>query len=173
MDKRLPELETEKKVAAAARNFKEATRIAAEAKSLSNEKEGTQIKLERATMELGKLEEEIKETVDKLQEAEEQILLRERDLAVARLQRLLITASAANAERAAAVELGDHEEADILLAEAKAAEYEAQKLQAVYDLKEEDFGNQPKHLIPMELVYDLSGKQLAELAASVHLNPAS
>ncbi|KAK3441147.1 hypothetical protein EUGRSUZ_B01563 [Eucalyptus grandis] len=173
VDKRLPELETEKKVAAAARNFKEAARIAAEAKSLSNDKEGTQIKLERATMELGKLEEEIKETVDKLQEAEEQILLRERDLAVARLQRLLITASAANAERAAAVELGDHEEADILLAEAKAAEYEAQKLQAVYDLKEEDFGNQPKHLIPMELVYDLSGKQLAELAASVHLNPAS
>ncbi|KAK3427396.1 hypothetical protein EUGRSUZ_F03636 [Eucalyptus grandis] len=173
VDKRLPELETEKKVAAAARNFKEAARIAAEAKSLSNEKEGTQIKLERATMELGKLEEEIKETVDKLQEAEEQILLRERDLAVARFQRLLITASAANAERAAAVELGDHEEADTLLAEAKAAEYEAQKLQEVYDLKEEDFGNQPKHLIPMELVHDLSGKQLAELAASVHLTPAS
>lgn len=173
VDKRLPELETEKKVAAAARNFKEAARIAAEAKSLSNEKEGAQIKLERATMELGKLEEEIKETVDKLQEAEEQILLRERDLAVARFQRLLITASAANAERAAAVELGDHEEADTLLAEAKAAEYEAQKLQEVYDLKEEDFGNQPKHLIPMELVHDLSGKQLAELAASVHLTPAS
>ncbi|KAK3443931.1 hypothetical protein EUGRSUZ_B03972 [Eucalyptus grandis] len=155
VDKRLPELETEKKVAAAARNFKEATRIAAEAKSLSNEKEGTQIKLESL--------ESLKKKLKKL----------ERDLAVARLQRLLITASAANAERAAAVELGDHEEADILLAEAKAAEYEAQKLQAVYDLKEEDFGNQPKHLIPMELVYDLSGKQLAELAASVHLNPAS
>ncbi|KAI3418075.1 uncharacterized protein J3R85_013929 [Psidium guajava] len=173
VDKRLPELETEKKVAAVARNFREAARIAAEAKSLSTDKEGTQVELERATMGLGKLEEEIEETVNKLQEAEELILLRERDLAVARFQRLLITASAASAERAAAVELGDHEEADILLAEAQAAESEAQKLQAVYDLKEENFGDRPKHLIPMELVSDLGGKQLAELAASVHLTPAS
>jgi len=39
IDKRVSELETEKKVSTAARNFKEAARIATEAKSLCVEKE--------------------------------------------------------------------------------------------------------------------------------------
>ncbi|XP_059634128.1 uncharacterized protein LOC132276627 [Cornus florida] len=170
IDKRVPELEAEKKVAAAARNFKEAARVAAEAKTLIVEKETVQIKMERAILELGKLEEEICDTVNRLQETEEQILSKEKDVAMARFQRLLLIAGAATAERSAALELGDLEEADILLAEAEAADSEARKLQPVYNFVEEEFATVPKHFISMELISNLGGKQLVELAASAHIS---
>uniref|UniRef100_A0A5B6ZA76 UVR domain-containing protein n=1 Tax=Davidia involucrata TaxID=16924 RepID=A0A5B6ZA76_DAVIN len=169
IDKRVPELEAEKKVAAAARNFKEAARIASESKALSVEKEGVQIKMEGAILELGKLEEEICDTVNRLQEIESQISSKEKEVAVARFQRLLLIAGAATAERSAALELGDLEEADILLAEAEAAKSEARKLQPVHNL-EEEFATLPKHFISMEFVSNLGGKQLAELAASAHIS---
>ncbi|PKI54714.1 hypothetical protein CRG98_024914 [Punica granatum] len=170
IDKRLPELEAEKKVAAAARNFKEAARLAAEAKSLSTEKEGVQSEEERTTAELGKLEEEIKGTVSRLQEVEEQILLKEKEVSVARIKRLLITAGAAKAEKDAAMELGDLEEANLLMAEVEAAESEAKRLLPVYDHKEEEFNDLPRHFIPLELLSNLGGKQLAEVASSAGLS---
>ncbi|KAK9269895.1 hypothetical protein L1049_025468 [Liquidambar formosana] len=170
IDKRVPELEAEKKVAAAARNFKEAARIAAEAKTLIFEKEDVQIKMERAMLELGKLEEEIKDTINRLQETEGLILSKEKEVAFARFQRLLLIAGAATAERSAALELSDVEEAKLLLAEAEAADSEAKKLQPIYNFREEEFANLPKHFISMELVSNLGGKQLAELAASIHLS---
>lgn len=169
IDKIVPELEAEKKVAAAARNFKEAARVAAEAKKLSVEKEGEDVKMDGAMLELGKLEEEIKDTVNWLVEADELILFKEKEVAMARFQRLLLVAGAAKAERLAAVELGDLEEANLLLAEAEAAEVEAKNLEQSYNFKEEEFENLPKHFMSMELVSNLGGKQLAELAASVHL----
>ncbi|CBI40806.3 unnamed protein product, partial [Vitis vinifera] len=169
IDKIVPELEAEKKVAAAARNFKEAARVAAEAKKLSVEKEGEEVKMDGAMLELGKLEEEIKDTVNWLVEADELILFKEKEVAMARFQRLLLVAGAAKAERLAAVELGDLEEANLLLAEAEAAEVEAKNLEQSYNFKEEEFENLPKHFMSMELVSNLGGKQLAELAASVHL----
>ncbi|KAK4753091.1 hypothetical protein SAY87_021889 [Trapa incisa] len=156
IDKRLPELEIEKKVAATARNFKEAARIAAEAKSLSTEKEGMQSEEERNTSDLQKLEQQIEGTVNRLQEIEEQIMLKEKEVAVARIKRLLITACATKAERDAALELGDVEEANLLAAEAEAAESEAKTLYPVYDLKEEELSEIPRHFIPMALVSNLS-----------------
>lgn len=169
MDKRVPELEAEKKVAAAARNFKEAARIATESKTLSAEKERIQTKLEEDSIELGKLEEEIKNTVAKLQETEGLIISKEKEVAMARYQRLLLVAGAATAERSAALELGDLEEAGILLAEAEEAAAEAKKLQPVDNFQEDEFTNLPKHFISMELISNLGGKQLAELAASADL----
>ena len=168
VDKRVPDLEAEKKVAAAARNFKEAARIAAESKTLGVEKESLQIKLAGAFLELGKLEEEICNAVNKLQETEGQISTKEKEVAMARFERLLLIAGAAKAERSASLELGDLDEADILLAEAEAAESEARKIQPVYNFKEEEFTNLPKQYISMELVSNLGGKQLAELAASTY-----
>ncbi|GFZ10576.1 hypothetical protein Acr_21g0011750 [Actinidia rufa] len=168
VDKRVPDLETEKKVAAAARNFKEAARIAAESKALGVERESLQIKLAGAVLELGKLEEEICNAVNKLQETEGHISTKEKEVAMARFQRLLLIAGAAKAERSASLELGDLDEADILLAEAEAAESEARKIQPVYNFKEEEFANLPKQYVSMELVSNLGGKQLAELAASAY-----
>ncbi|CAK9183431.1 unnamed protein product [Ilex paraguariensis] len=172
IDKRVPELEADKKVAATARNFKEAARIAAEAKTLCVEKEGVQKNLERAMLELEKLEEEICNTVNRLQETEAQISSKEMELATARFQRLHLIVGVATAERSAALELGDLEEADILLAEAKAADSEARKLQPVYHF-EEECANLPKHFISMELVSNLDRKQLAELAASAQISEFS
>ena len=169
IDKRVPELEAEKKVAAAARNFKEAARVAAEAKKLSVEKEGEEVKMDGAMLELAKLEEEIKNTVNWLVETDQLILSKEKEVGMARFQRLLLVAGSAKAERLAAVELGDLEEANLLLAEAKAAEVEAKNLEQSYNLKVEEFENLPKHVMSMELVSSLGGKQLVELAASVHL----
>ncbi|XWS28034.1 hypothetical protein CRYUN_Cryun25bG0031400 [Craigia yunnanensis] len=165
IDKMVPELEAEKKVAAASRNFKEAARLAAEAKSLSIEKEGVQIEMDKAVLDLGKLEEEIKHTVDKLQDIEGLILSKEKEVAMARFQRLLLIAGAAKAERSDALELGDLEEADVLLAEANAADYEAKELQPKYNLKEDEFEDLPKHFISLELVANLGQKKLADLAA--------
>ncbi|XP_075650305.1 uncharacterized protein LOC142620883 [Castanea sativa] len=172
INKRVPEVEAEKKIAAAARNFKEAARIAAEAKSLSVEKEGIQIDMERTTSELEKLEEEIKDTVNRLQDTEGLILSKEKEVAMARFQRLLLIAGAATAERNAALEFGDLEEANLLLAEAEAADSEAKKLQPIYNFKVEEFENLPKHFISMELVSNLGRKQLAELAAAVSSSPS-
>lgn len=172
IDKRVPELEAEKKVAAAARNFKEAARIAAEAKSLTVEKDSLQVSMERAASELEKLEEEIKDTIEKLQETEVLISSKEKEVAMARFERLLLTAGSATAERAAALELGDLEEANLLLVEAEAADSEAKELQPLYDFKVEEFTNIPKHFISMELVANLGKKQLEELAASVDFSPS-
>lgn len=168
IDKRVPELEAEKRVASATRNFKEAARIAAEAKSLSVEKEGIQTNMGANTSNLEKVEEEIKDTLKQLQETEEMILLKEKELAVARFQRLLLTAGTARAEKAAALEMGDIEEANLLLAEAEAADCEAEKLQSTYNIKTEDLTNLQNHFISIDLVSQSGAKQLAELAASPH-----
>lgn len=168
-DKRVPELEAEKKVAAAARNFKEAARIATECKTLTVEKESLQTKMAGAVLELRKLEEEICHTVNRLQEIDGQISTKEKEVAMARFQRLILIAGAAKAERSAALELGDPKEADILLTEAEAAESEARKLQPIYEFKEEEFADLPKQYISIELVSSLGGKQLAELVASAYI----
>ncbi|KAK4275025.1 hypothetical protein QN277_018168 [Acacia crassicarpa] len=168
IDKRVPELEAEKKVATATRNFKEAARIAAEAKSLCVEKEGIQINMDTSTSNLEKLEEEIKATLKQLQETEEMILLKEKELAMARFQGLILMAGTARAEKAAALEMGDVEEANLLLAEAEAADCEAEKLQSTYNIKAEDFTNLQNHFISIDLVSHLGAEQLAELAASHH-----
>ncbi|MCD9645167.1 hypothetical protein HAX54_033889 [Datura stramonium] len=169
IDRRIPELEAEKKVAATTRNFKEAARLAAEAKALCVEKEEIQMKMDSTESELKKLEEEICHTIDRMQETEVQISLKEKELAMARFQRLILIARAARAERSAALELGDHEEAEALMAEADAAEVEASKLQPIYNFNEEEIENLPKLFISSELVSRLGGKQLAELAASANL----
>lgn len=173
MEKRVPELEAEKKVAAAARNFKEAARIASEAKSLSGEKDSTQMEMDKANLELGKVEEEIKCTIERLEEIEGVISSKKKEVGLARFQRLLLVAGAAKAESLASLELGDPEEASLLLAEAEAADSEAKELQSTYNLdeNEEELANFPKHFISMELVAKLGQEKLAELAASV-LQPA-
>lgn len=171
IEKRVPELEAEKKVAAAARNFKEAARIASEAKSLSGEKDAMQMEMDKAVLELGKVEEEIKCTIERLEEIEGLISSKKKEVGLARFQRLLLVAGAAKAESLAASELGDPEEASLLLTEAEAADSEAKELQSIYNFKEEEFANFPKHFISMELVANLGQQKLAELAASV-LRPA-
>lgn len=167
VDKRVPELEAEKKVAATARNFREAARIAAEAKTLSVEKEELEINKETAILELKKLEEQICNTIEELQETETQVSEKEKEVAMARFQRLILIADAANAERSAALELGDLEEAEVLLAEAEASSAEARNIQLLYDFRDTDVANLPKHFLPMELVSKLGHKQLAELLDSL------
>ncbi|KAK1287268.1 hypothetical protein QJS10_CPB19g01329 [Acorus calamus] len=170
IDKRGPELEAEKKVAAAARNFKEAGRIAAEAKALSTERENLQNKKEVATLELGRVEEEIKETVNKIEESENMILLKEREAAKTGFERLQLVAAAAMSERSAAVELGEIKEADALLKEAESAESEARKLQETYGLESDELTKAPEQYISIALVTNLAGKHLADVADSFHLS---
>ncbi|KAK9135509.1 hypothetical protein Syun_014839 [Stephania yunnanensis] len=170
IDKRSPELEAEKKVAAAARNFKEAARVAAEMKSLGVEKESIKNTMDYAILELEKMEEEINATVERLLKMEELILSKEREAAMAGFERLRLVSAAAMAERSAALDLGDDEEACTLHGEAEAANSEAAKLQEAYNLKEEDFGSMAKHLISIELIANLGRKQLAEMAKSVSLS---
>lgn len=136
------------------------------------EKDGLQIEMEKAVLELEKLEENIRDTINRLQEIEGLILSKEKEVAMSRFQRLLITAGAATAERSAALELGDLEEANLLLSEAEAADQEAKKLQPLYNFKEEEFANLPKHFISMELVTNLGRSQLVELAAAKQLSAA-
>ncbi|KAK2425555.1 hypothetical protein QL285_024327 [Trifolium repens] len=166
IDKRVPELEAEKKVATAARNFKEAARIATEAKSLCVEKENIQMEMDTATSNLNKLEEEIKGTLDKLQESEGMISLKEKELAMARYQKLLLTAATARAEKTAAQEMGDVEEANLLLAEAEAADCEAERIRSTYNFNAEDISNLRNDLVSMDLVSILDQKQLEKLAVS-------
>lgn len=172
IDKRVPELEAEKKVAASARNFKEAARIASEAKSLLGEKETLQNKMEESMSELGKIEEGIDETNKKLHEFEELVSSKEKEAAVARFQRLRLISAAVTCERSAALELGDLEEANVLLAEAEAADSEAKQLQSLHNISETELHSLSEQFIPMELVSSLDGKQLEELAAGVNQSPS-
>ncbi|KAL9242516.1 hypothetical protein vseg_016508 [Gypsophila vaccaria] len=166
IDKRVPELEAEKKVAAAARNFKEAARIASESKSLTADKETQEAKLKESELELGKRDDEINKTAIKLNDFEELVSLKEREAAMARIQRLrLISASALN-ERSAALELGDVEEADLLLAEAEISDSEAKQLQSVHNISEDEFANLSEGAIPTDPLSTLDDMQSEEHAAN-------
>ncbi|KAJ0258751.1 hypothetical protein HA466_0074920 [Hirschfeldia incana] len=169
IEKRMPELEAEKKVAASTRNFKEAGRIAAEVKSLNLEKDKIQIETGQANSELEKAEQEIEETIKRLQELEMLILSKEKELSVSRFQRLRIDSGTAKAERSAALELSDLEEANILLEEAQEAESEAEKLKLTCGLKEEDEKEEEakEWFVSMELIATFGLKKLQELAESI------
>ncbi|XP_013636753.1 PREDICTED: myosin-11 [Brassica oleracea var. oleracea] len=169
IEKRMPELEAEKKVAASTRNFKEAGRIAAELKSLNLEKDKIQIETGQANAELEKAEQEIEETIKRLQELERLILSKEKELSVSRFQRLRIDSGTAKAERSAALELSDLEEANLLLEEAHEAESEAEKLKLACDLKEDDEeeAKSCECFVSMELIATFGLKKLQELAESV------
>ncbi|URE35701.1 UvrB/uvrC motif [Musa troglodytarum] len=162
IEKRGPELEAEKKVAAAARNFKEAGRVAAEAKALHNAKEDLQHKKEKSILHLEKLEEEIKSNVDKIQENEGLILLKEKEAALAGCNRLQLVAAAARAEGLAALKMGDLEEGNILLQEAEAAESEAREIQEVYNFDVEVDG---KNFVSVAFITNLNGDHLTEVAS--------
>uniref|UniRef100_A0A1J3EGT0 UVR domain-containing protein n=1 Tax=Noccaea caerulescens TaxID=107243 RepID=A0A1J3EGT0_NOCCA len=171
IEKRMPELEAEKKVAASTRNFKEAGRIAAELKSLNLEKEKIQMETGKANTELEKAEHEIEETIKRLQELEKLIFSKEKELAISRFQRLRIESGTAKAERSAALELSDLEEANLLLEEAKEAESEAEQLKLTCGLKEEDEEEEEakscEGFVSMELIATLGLKKLQELAEAV------
>ncbi|WOL12027.1 hypothetical protein Cni_G20791 [Canna indica] len=163
IEKRGPELEAEKKVAAAARNFKEAGRVAAEAKSLHIEKEDLQHKMEKAFSDLEKLEEEIKGNVDKIQENEELVALKEKEAASAGCNRLQLVAAVARAERLAALKMGDFEEGNILLKEAEAAESKVIELQKTYNLDMEVDGN--NNAVSLEFITNLDEDHLTEVGS--------
>lgn len=167
IDKRGPELEAEKKVAAAARNFKEAGRVAAEAKALSLEKDVVSHNMERVLSDLQKLEEEIKGKVIALQEAESLIISKDRDAAMARCERLRLVAASAREEWSAALEVEDIEEAENLLAEAEAADSEADKLQEACNFDGDQFIKISKQFISVAMASTLMGKQLTEKSTCV------
>ncbi|PKA48337.1 hypothetical protein AXF42_Ash020429 [Apostasia shenzhenica] len=173
IDERGPELEAEKKVAAAARNFKEASRIASEAKMLNSENVSLQDKMEKAALDLEKLDEDIKNIVSKMQENEKLISMKEKEAAIAGSKRLRLVAAAARAERSAALEMGDSEEAEFLLNEAEAAEARARELQEEFELDLGDHGNSNEKLfVSIALITSLAGKQLAEMAAALRPSAA-
>ncbi|KAM3189682.1 hypothetical protein ACQJBY_068145 [Aegilops geniculata] len=171
IDKRGPELEAEKKVAAAARNFKEAGRIAAEAKALNSEKEELRAKLEKAGTDLEVIEKDIAATTDKIQECEGLIVLKEQESAMASYKRLRLDSSAARAELTAATETDDGEEVEILRKEAEAAESKALELKTLYNLQpdSDEYIFQP--VVPIAFITNSTWQHLAEMASSFGLSP--
>ena len=69
-DSRLPELEAEKKAAAASKNFKEAARLAAEAKSLTSSREESQSAVAELEGQENALREDVEEKVAQVEAAE-------------------------------------------------------------------------------------------------------
>ncbi|KAF3555410.1 hypothetical protein F2Q69_00010923 [Brassica cretica] len=84
-------------------------------------------------------------------------------------QRLRIDSGTAKAERSAALELSDLEEANLLLEEAQEAESEAEKLKLTCGLEEEEDGEEEAKecFVSMELIATFGLKKLQELAESV------
>ncbi|KMZ76045.1 hypothetical protein ZOSMA_107G00420 [Zostera marina] len=137
IDKRCPELESEKKVAASARNFKEAGRIAAEAKALNTERETIQKKRENAVSDLEEIEQKINTNLISIEESEILITVKEKEAARAKFELLHLTAANARAERFAALKLGDPDEGAVSFQEVEAAESKADELQQKYDFEKE------------------------------------
>eukprot|EP00250_Pteridium_aquilinum_P003077 c13407_g1_i1 orf=447-3056(-) len=134
IEKRVPELEAEKKLAAGSRNFKEAGRLAAEAKALLSSKEKLVSEVKRVTAGLQALDQELESHMSELSELEDQLQLKEREAAMARYERLRLLAMATRDERDAAAELEDSEEAKSLDVEAEAADREADEIKKQYGL---------------------------------------
>ncbi|CAK9212868.1 unnamed protein product [Sphagnum jensenii] len=139
VEKRGPELEAEKKLAASARNFKEAGRLAAEAKALMAEKEDLTGNIAQISSRIHALEEEGVAKGDALAEMDELVAVKEKEGAVARCERLRLLATAARHERDAAVDLDDLQEAENLEIEVEAAEQEADELQRLFNLEEQKY----------------------------------
>ncbi|PAN36183.1 hypothetical protein PAHAL_6G264700 [Panicum hallii] len=171
IEKRGPELEAEKKVAAAARNFKEAGRIAAEAKALNSEKDELHTKLEKAATDLEIIEKDIIATTDKIQECEGLIVQKEKESAITSYKRLRLDCAAARAELTAATETDDNEEVEILRKEAEAAESKAVELKACYDLRIEDDEFMFQPVVPIAFITNSTGQHLVEIASSFGLSP--
>jgi hypothetical protein len=178
IEKRGPELEAEKKVAAAARNFKEAGRVAAEAKALNAEKEQLQIKLEKTASELEKLEDEIKTTEERIQVDEGTILVKEKEGAMAGYMRLQLVAAAARADREAALQSGDAEEAELFLREAEVAESKGRnlketcrELQIDNEQMVEEARLDSNSISSTAFIINVSSQHLAQMAASLTLSP--
>ncbi|CAO2162770.1 unnamed protein product [Urochloa humidicola] len=171
IDKRGPELEAEKKVAAAARNFKEAGRIAAEAKALNSEKDELHTKLEKAATDLEIIEKDIIATTDKIQECEGLIVQKEKESAMTSYKRLRLDSAAARAELTAATETDDNEEIEILRKEAEAAESKALELKTCYDLQLEDNEFMFQPVVPIAFITNSTGQHLVEIASSFGLSP--
>lgn len=171
IDKRGPELEAEKRVAAAARNFKEAGRIAAEAKALNSEKEELHAKLEKAATDLEVIEKDITATTDKIQECEGLIILKEKESAMTSYKRLRLDAAAARAELTAATETDDSEEVEVLRKEAEAAESKAMELKTCYDLELDDNKIMFQPVVPIVFITNSTGQHLLEIASSFGLSP--
>ncbi|ONM02964.1 UvrB/uvrC motif family protein [Zea mays] len=171
IDKRGPELEAEKKVAAAARNFKEAGRIAAEAKALNSEKNELRGKLEKAATDLELIEKDIAATTDKIQECEGLVVLKEKDSALTSYKRLRLDCAAARAELTAATEIHDNEEVEILRKEAETADSKAMELKTCYDLQVEDNDFMFQPVVPIAFITNSTGQHLVEIASSFGLSP--
>ncbi|KAL5223141.1 hypothetical protein ABZP36_027854 [Zizania latifolia] len=171
IDKRGPELEAEKKVAAAARNFKEAGRIAAEAKALNSEKEEVHAKLEKSATDLEVIENDITATTDKIQECEGLIVLKEKESAMTSYKRLRLDSAASRAELTAASETDDSEEVEILWKEAEAAESKAMELKTCYDLELDDNEIMFQPVVPIAFITNSTGQHLSEIASSFGLSP--
>ncbi|CAM6061728.1 unnamed protein product [Sphagnum tenellum] len=139
VEKRGPELEAEKKLAASARNFKEAGRLAAEAKALMAEKEDLTGNIGQISSRIHALEEEGVAKGDALAEMDELVAVKEKEGAVARCERLRLLATAARHERDAAIDLDDLQEAENLEIEVEAAEQEADELQRLFNLEEQKY----------------------------------
>lgn len=128
IEKRGPEIEAEKKLAAGSRNFKEAGRLAAEAKALLLSKEKLVSEVKRVSEGLQRLERELESRMSELLELEGQLQGKEKEAAVARYERLRLLATATRDERDGAVEVEDFEEAKSLDMEADAADREADEV---------------------------------------------
>eukprot|EP00249_Psilotum_nudum_P022886 c28678_g1_i1 orf=212-2986(+) len=139
IEKRVPEIEAEKKLAAVARNFKEAGRLAAEAKVLFLDKEAVISNLNRTMLELQKFEKKMECHMDDLSGLEMHISEREQEAAMARCERLRLLAAATRDERDMAVELEDFDEAECLNTEAEAADIEADQLQRIHGFEGSQF----------------------------------
>ncbi|GAQ79521.1 hypothetical protein KFL_000320200 [Klebsormidium nitens] len=134
-NKRAPELEAEKKLAAQARNFKEAARLSAEAKALATEREKAEAEVGRLKGELGAAEGQEQTRAAEVAELETELSAKEREAATARCERLRLVAAAARREMDEAAEAEDFEEAGSLQAEAEAADAEAEQLKETHKLE--------------------------------------
>ncbi|GJP46168.1 hypothetical protein CLOM_g5486 [Closterium sp. NIES-68] len=137
--RRIPELEAEKKAAAAARNFKEAARLAAEAKLYSNDRDTAERQLQECEEEIRRVEREEEGKGEELRAMEEMAREREREGGVARCARLRLVAVVARREMESAAEGEDWEEAEGLKGEAEAADSEADSLKEQYGLEGEEY----------------------------------
>ncbi|BFI28515.1 hypothetical protein MPTK2_2g20280 [Marchantia polymorpha subsp. ruderalis] len=167
VEKRTPELDSEKKLAAAARNFKEAGRLAAEAKALTAEKEAATADMTRMLSELQNVETEADLKLGVLDDMDRLISEKEKEAAISRCERLRLMAAAARMERDAAIELEDFEEAESLDSEAETADLEAEELQRVYELEGGKFEKQSNSLLTfVEQINDITLQTGANQATS-------
>ncbi|GAB4819430.1 hypothetical protein N2152v2_006476 [Parachlorella kessleri] len=147
---RVPELEAQKKAAAAVRDFKEAARLSAEAKAAASEAESAAQHIGSLRQQLASLEEEERELAGQVEQAEGAVERAHQEAARAKWRSIKAAEASLEKQLQQATEAEQYQEAEALQAQLDSLAAEGASLAAAHGLQESDAADVAADLLAAE-----------------------